>query len=520
MKQKFSKSNGISLIALIITIIVIIILAAIVITRSGSMVDNANFAKFTSEFDDYETVVQQDFSKRYSKYMIQGKHITNAQIYYMIASGTELAEYVEPTPTGKVSELGFTTSPSALEGTEYYEITSDTNISGWEKQKSFYDPSEKHYVTDMGEVFILPGYGLKQEDTWYVNAKKHYSSATGITGGSGSGSGNNGGNEEPGGNNGGNEEPQEPATPVYSAVSVGDYIEYEGDGTTYSTNANNTGYTSQTITKETPNWQVLYIEGNTVYITATGGTNMASADKVYLSGPKGYMNGSTELDNICEALYSNSTLGTTARSMTVDDLNKACNYTPSFADATRYAYYPNGTDITTTPTVTYKGNTYQKKAVGTTFYSGFTEHRFYVNSEESITAVECAGTLYTDANGFDYYTPTAENPVYVTKTFYKYTPSTQNSTVGAILKGEGSTSDYGWLAASLCVSVDTTCARFGMRLVSSDNLGIGSLANSNGFADNRSYGLRPVVPLNSTIQIDTSAEGRDGSAEHPWKITK
>ena len=496
MNKRSNNAKGISLIALIITIIVIIILAAIVMSRAGDMIDNANFAKFTSEFDDYDTAIQQDFSKRYAKYQISGKHITNAQIYYMIASGLELAEYEDPIPTGLVEDLGITSTLfNDLKGVEYYEITDDTNISDWTKQKSFYDPSEKHYVTDEGEVFILPGYKVKKDNTWYITSKNYYASASGITNGS-SGSG-----EEPGGGSGN----EEPATYLYSVANVGDYVAYtpQTASSTYNTNADNTGKTtsptSQEIARETPTWQVLYKEGNTVYITATGGVNMSSANKIQLKGIKGYMRGPTELDNICNALYSNTDLGVTARSMTVEDLNKACNYTPSYT--TRNAYYPYGTTVS--GTITYGGNSYNKKACSNA------THKFYVNSNEPITAIECEGTLNSDSIG-SYYTPTADKPVYVTKTYYSYTPS---EAVGNIL-GSGS----GWLA-SPCVNVGNTYACFYVRIVSSGSLNRNDAAGSDGYSNSNSYGLRPLIPLTASIQVDTSVSGGgDGSSESPWQI--
>ena len=563
-----NKSKGISLIALIITIIVIIILAAIVITRAGSVIDNANFAKFTSEFDDYNTAVQQDYARRYTKYVTTGKHITMPQIYYMIASGTELNEYEDPVAAGLVSELPFSLSPDGLSGTEYYEITSDTNISDWSKQKSFYDPSEKHYVTDMGEVFVLPGYGIKADATWYISSSKHYASVNGIKGPISievssakittdlAGNTNAGTEIEDGttlyisftASLEGESVTITPSVPyaittngtytfeitgggktvnktvevsnykvpsLADILQVGHYVEYDGDATeAYATNTNNTGHSSsQNIEKETKNWRVLYKEGDTVYITPQDGVNMTN--KVYLSGWKGYYRGPTELNNICAALYSNSELGTTARSMTVEDVNKACNYTPSFTNATRYAYYPYGTDITTEPTIEHGGKTYTKKACSNSFSGGFTAHRFYVNSAEPITAIECANTLQTDANGFKYYEPTAANPVFVTKTYYSYTPSSKNSTVGNIL---GSSS--GWLA-SPCVYVSDTNAGFRVRYVYSSGLHYGYVAGSGGDTHGNSLGVRPVVSLSSTLQIDTNAEGRDGTtAEKAWKLKK
>ena len=76
-------------------------------------------------------------------------------------------------------------------------------------------------------------------------------------------------------------------------------------------------------------------------------------------GPlEGFLNGSTELNNICTTLYSNKELGLIARNMTIEDVNKACGYTPS-EEVDRYVYYPYETDIDKMKSyIEYNGNNY------------------------------------------------------------------------------------------------------------------------------------------------------------------
>ena len=64
MKKSRGKQAGISLISLIITIIVIIFLTAIVIFTGLNTPDRATFARFVSEFSDFNTAIQQDFLRR------------------------------------------------------------------------------------------------------------------------------------------------------------------------------------------------------------------------------------------------------------------------------------------------------------------------------------------------------------------------------------------------------------------------------------------------------------------------
>ena len=93
--------KGISLISLIITIIVIIILAAIVIFTGLNTPDRANFAKFTQGISDLNLAITQDYANRKAKYATKDESRTDAQIYYNIASGTEVN--VGETPASEFS---------------------------------------------------------------------------------------------------------------------------------------------------------------------------------------------------------------------------------------------------------------------------------------------------------------------------------------------------------------------------------------------------------------------------------
>ena len=284
-------------------------------------------------------------------------------------------------------------------------------------------------------------------------------------------------------------------------LEVGDYVEYIPDTAEYTTDTNNTGYTSaQTLNTETKDWRVLYVNSETGEVLLT--TNGIVNNGTYLQGTKGYFRGPTELNNICKALYSNSSLGITARSMTIEDLNKACNYTPS-EPTTRYAYYPKGTTFAEgDTTIEYNGKTYTKIA-----HDDSSTAKFYTS--------DGGGVVKTDGVGFTYREPEANNPVYVTETWYEYNPGSKNSTVGSILGGS-----LGWLA-SPCVGLNSSRAAFSVRDANSSNVSADSLYYSHGYAGIRSEGVRPLVSLGSMLQIDTGDTARDGSTSaKAWKIIK
>ncbi len=192
------KKEGISLISLIITIIVIIILAAIVIFTGLNTPDRANFAKFTSEFSDFRTAVQQDYMQKKMQYAVEGKSRTDAQIYFSIAMGEDVSgrdganinleptvenigqgQYNDSDINDKIKyisgdgENALNLGGTGIQGTYAYLITNDTNVAEWKQDKKYYAPTEQHWVTDVGDVFVTPGYRVEEDGTekWYLNER-------------------------------------------------------------------------------------------------------------------------------------------------------------------------------------------------------------------------------------------------------------------------------------------------------------------------------------------------------------
>lgn len=222
---------------------------------------------------------------------------------------------------------------------------------------------------------------------------------------------------------------------------------------------------------------------------------------MWLQGTKGYFRGSTELNNVCKALYSNSSLGITARNMTIEDINKACNYIPSVTSA-RYAYYPFGTTfVEGDTTIEYNGNMYTKAA------HNKNTAKFYIS--------DGGGIEDTDVDGFKYKKPEIDNPVYVTQTYYDYNPTVKSSIIGMMLD-----SSDGWLA-SPCVDPSSNYANFRMFTVSSSYIHANTLCYSTGSTSSKSNGIVPLIALDSTLQIDTDDTIRDGSTPaKAWKLIK
>ena len=536
------ENRGISLISLIITIIVIIILAAIVIFSGMGTPEKAQLSAVISDIDNVQTAVDQAYYGFYTEKSVAGEVWTKSQFYEAVATGETNRDNLTGTGIVPISKEGMVkmTLPNyegrswgvAVEdiddhtqvgsvvlypgfetGGKIYSTLLDVQNDGRDTQladgiQSSMTVTNVKITTDAAGT-LEAGTNVEDGTTLYISfdASENGTPVT-ITPSLPYAVTTNGDYEFILTNTSGKTKTHIISVTNYKVptiadkVKIGDYVEYIPDTAEYTTDTNNTGYTSaQTLNTEMKDWRVLYVNSETgeVLLTTNGTLN---GEEIYLQGIKGYFRGPKELDNICKALYSNSSLGITARSMTVEDLNKACNYTPS-EPTTRYAYYPKGTTFAEgDTTIEYNGKTYTKKA-----HDGSSTARFYTS--------DGGGIEKTDSDLFTYREPEADNPVYVTQTYYTYTPISRNSTVGSIL---GSSSD--WLA-SPCVDIYSSYASFSVRFASRSYNEMRSLYNSYDFTYNYSFGVRPLVSLGSMLQIDTSDTARDGSTSaKAWKIIK
>ena len=468
MKNMKKQDRGISLISLIITIIVIIILAAIVIFSGMGTPEKAQLSAVISDIDNVQTAVDQAYYGFYTEKSAAGEVWTKSQFYEAVATGETNRDNLTGTGIVPISKDGMVkmTLPN-YEGRSWGVAVEDI---------------DEH--TQVGSVVLYPGFETDGKIYSTLLDVQNDGRDTQLADGIQSSG----------------------TVKLADLLEVGDYVEYIPDTAEYTTDTDNTGYTSaQTFKTQSKDWRVVYknTETGEVLLTTNGMVNDGTGeknDKMYLSGTKGYLRGPTELNNICKALYSNSSLGITARSMTIEDLNKACNYTPS--EPERRAYYPVGTTFAEGDTmIEYNGKTYTKRV------HPVSTAKFYTS--------DGGGVEKTDSDGFTYRTPEVGNPVYVTQTYYSYDPSSKNSTVGSVLGSPG-----GWLA-SPCAYFSMSIAAIDVRIASSSNVDSCDLYASDGSTYSFSYGVHPLVSLGSMLQIDTSDTARDGSTSaKAWKIIK
>ena len=462
MKRLRKRENGVSLIALVITIIVIIILAAIAFNSSTGTISKANYSKFVSNISEVQDAIQTKMVTVKGFEMAKGTQITDGQVYnYVAKGGTSEADFLveaevpDYTIIEETADIGIklpvmkVNTPTETGVKVTYAVTKEGEVFIWppysnENEYNIRDKEtvDKSLVGVEGEIDIK----VAQKD---IKIKTDERGMLLNTTASGAG-------------------PTQEE--ILAKIKVGDYVRYSPATKTITTDTTKTGYTSaQTLTtQEDTKWRILSIDETTgkVLITTQGATNTDT--NVYLQGATGYLHGAEELNRLCKELYSSETL--TARSMTIEDIDKAVGYGP-----TKYNNY---------------GKEYE-----------FTSGTFYTYEENGNTVTSETPKIASDSNR-----------VKVKNTDYLYVPILKNTTVANILG-----SSLGWLASS-CVYVDSSIARFYVCVASSSAMGGPSLFDSYGDTISFSFGLRPLVSVNSKL-INTSEEGKDGTTiEKAWNL--
>ncbi len=291
--------------------------------------------------------------------------------------------------------------------------------------------------------------------------------------------------------------------PKREGIKVGDYVNYTYDQKTtgYSILSTYNGYSNQIVSQKSGmQWRVLniYEDGAMDLI----GDVSASDRTIYLKGVLGYNNGVYLLNDICKEFYSNSTLGITARSINIEDIENQLNET---GIAARDAY-TNG-QIQYGKTKTYTGSyTYYPKLYTKEKGSG-------IDTGEANT-----NGIGRSDNGYTSLSTEAANKatrLTVTQTYYMFSNAPANyfkdynessSTVRDVLFNTGTS--Y-WLASRNVYSTSPD-ARFCLHVVFSNALDAKCLYNSVSTSFVSDYCLRPIVTLETDIKIE-ACKGENSS---------
>ena len=118
---------------------------------------------------------------------------------------------------------------------------------------------------------------------------------------------------------------------------VGKYVDYTpASDNSFTAYATYTGYDEdQTFTTNTDlNWRIWSVTDDTLTLISETVANTEFNLKSY----NGYNNAVLLLNSMCETLYSNSSIGATARSINLDDIEKISDYDPTGGTYNTYTY--------------------------------------------------------------------------------------------------------------------------------------------------------------------------------------
>ncbi len=379
----------------------------------------------------------------------------------------------------------------------------------WDKASEKTDKSLGDYLKDNGATSVkanADGTTLEVEYKGYVfTVNKDSGEITGVSKGEGNDS---------------------PTTPTIMP-QVGEIVSYTPDtpSTGYDLSTAKSGYSSaQTIdgTYDPTTWKIMEVDenGNITKLLGIG------ANTVYFQGSTGYNNGVYLLNDICKSRYGNASLGATARSLNIEDIESKMN---SKGIAARNAYKDGTTQYGTT--ITFKGYNTQYPAIyAQEKYSGVDVSDVADGTQVITGSVDTTAQGKMNPNGKsgsdNIYTTLPETSettgpskanLTCTKTYYyMFRPSSyfdDSNFYNMIFRAE----TYCWLA-SRYVFCDSSYAfaHFGLRRVCDNRFDDGLLFTSAGYNDSNDDFLAPVVSLGSGVQIKSG----EGTTEKPYVIGK
>lgn len=274
---------------------------------------------------------------------------------------------------------------------------------------------------------------------------------------------------------------------IENNIEVGHYVSYNPDNNinSYFIDGEQSGYDAdgdgkaddQTINKESTNWRVLKNDGTNVVLISEKPIN-----KVGFGEKAGYLNGISLLDEMCEQLYSSSK--GTARCLKLKDINEITGYKAEKAlynnlndEWIEVAYNTKIKDIETDSMKIAEGN------------------RITPNEQE-LGEFELNYYTYNGRNYKNENNEKACNLLFETNSVYWI--SDRNILVDFESSG-------GW-------------ADFNIFVIDYPEINEITLWGSDNCPLSRAYNCRPIIILNSDIEIDTENSGDGSSSTSAWKL--
>ena len=312
---------------------------------------------------------------------------------------------------------------------------------------------------------------------------------------------------------------------VDTSALIGKIVSYTPDtpSTGYDLSEAKSGYyKAQTIddTYDPTTWKIMEVDENGNITKLLG---IGSKD-VYFRGSTGYNNGVYLLNDICKSRYGNASLGATARSLNIEDIESRMNAT---GIAAKNGYKSGTTQYGTTRKYT-GSNTNYPAIYAQEKYSGINVSDVADGTQVITGSVDATAQAKMNPSGKtqseDVYTAITQDTsktdattLTCTQTFWGGSQSSSYYDDANFYNMIFGTGTYFWLA-SRYVNCDSGNSRaiFGLRFVGSSSLNGFSMFYSSGRSGSSYYRLAPVVSLGSGIQVKSGS----GTTSNPYVLGK
>ena len=289
-------------------------------------------------------------------------------------------------------------------------------------------------------------------------------------------------------------------------VKVGDYVKYIPDTAstdsilqelvTYSGSDANT--TSTLAQEKDLKWRVLDVQNGQVRLIS----EVPTTSTITLSGAKGYNNAVYLLDKTCKILYSKNGYSEKVQNLKIEDIQKY---------------------------LTYDYTQYENLNVDTGKYGGtveLTENKKYPSlfAKEKTGLVDGKQGIELDLSEqlepINEGSIQAETNIKIMQTYWNKIMETRDfndNKYYELFINNGNNYPTYWMS-SRCVCAYPGIATFCIRCIYSGYVHTSDLYHSNDDMYSYNYAFRPVVTLNSNVQIDTANSGDGSTAEQAYVI--
>ena len=512
-------NRGVTLIALTIVVIIILTITGMLVYSAKDSIYVKNLTNMQNDIANLRDKV----SLYYSEY---GK--IPAQTEYTDVSNLQAAGVIGANDTGKflIIELEILDGLTLNYGKDYerYKANDYENIT---------DLTDIYIINEnSNNIFYVQGVGVQENNT----TKMYYTDYT------------EGDTEEVAlkkivdWHEETNEEGETIITNGLTELKIGDYVDYDPQAgatkTEYRSSKENNGYGEQIfqLASYQYGWRVLGVdeETNEILLVSEDYIGPDSTELYYgrtyfkMMGKNSYEKGIDELNTICE-LFGQGKGASKARSLTIEDINKITGYEPEktkFREGTvleygkEVTYYWDGTNY---PLFKVKDGIEGKLE---DMHNEFTWYDQQTNMWKSVpksdtASAEKAESIVTIKNDMYAYSPstltedTKGEEVGIAENSEMYKLLFENSENSAIEESKkGTTDGCSYYLASKCNAGDKRFVRFMIRVIDPGMVSGYTLYTSTSFNEGQYYGVRPIVSLQSNINIFQ----QDGTLTNPHEI--